>query len=72
MQNKFKETLALHDNVTGILQLDQSNKMAHKDPGVCDMYNGKFYTISTKHPRCTEKEPQNNRTYFHDVNTLLT
>jgi hypothetical protein len=34
MGNKFNQTLALHDNVTGILQLDQSNKMAYKDPEV--------------------------------------
>jgi hypothetical protein len=34
MHNKFNQTLALHDNVTGILQLNQSNKMAYTDPGV--------------------------------------
>jgi hypothetical protein len=55
MQNKFNETLVLHDNVTGILQLDQSNKMAYKDPGGCDTYNGKFYKVSTKRPQCIEK-----------------
>jgi hypothetical protein len=55
MQDKFNETLALHDNVTGILWLDQSNKMAHKDPAICVMYNGKFYKVPTKHAQRIEK-----------------
>jgi hypothetical protein len=54
MQNKFNETLALHDNVIDILWLDKRNKMVEKYPWVCDMYNGKFYKVSTKHAKCIE------------------
>jgi hypothetical protein len=58
-QNKFNETLPLHDNVTGILSLDQNN-MAQNIPRfvICTMEN--FNTT------------QNTSSYFHDVNTLLT
>jgi hypothetical protein len=69
---EFNDTLALHDNVTGILQLEQSNKMSYKGSQGCDTYNGKFNKVSTKHSQCTERKPQYNGTYFHDVNTLQT